>query len=469
MTTPAFPERVLATIERHRLFSRGDRVVVAVSGGPDSMALLDALVELREHLGLSLWVAHLNHMLRGKAAAEDADFVCGHAQAFGLPYTYGTADVALERRDRGGSLEAAARRERYEFLELVAATADAQKAALGHTADDQVETVLLRLMRGGELDALRGMPVSRPLSPTSAARVVRPLLHVTRAEAIEHLTARGIGWRTDATNTDRTFLRNWLRHELLPALEARCPGARHAILSAVEAAGKLGGIVAAQAAQLVAAGQGSARLDAPRLGEFPGLVRRAALRLAYARAGGRAAISSRALDAVERLLEGGSGRELALAGGLRAERSYEWLLLRPPRRPPLDPAFSVPLTIPGRVEVAAAGLWLEASLGADATEKPSADRWEELADLDAVGEELEVRSRRPGDCFVPLGGPPTSLKRFLINQRVPRAERERLLLVTSRGQIAWVVGLRLDDRAKLTTNTRRVARLRAGPLAAGTE
>jgi len=462
MPDTAFSEKVAATIERHGLLGEGDLVVVAVSGGPDSMALLQAIFELRARFGVELWVASLNHKLRGEASADDADFVADHAKELGLSNTFGVTDVRAERRLHGGSLEMAARRARYEFLEAVATEWSASKVALGHTADDQVETILLRLLRGGELAALRGMPIARPLSPTSNATLIRPLLDVTRAEVLGYLAARGIPWRSDTTNADCAFLRNWVRHELLPLLEARDPSVRAALLGAVTHARSLSDLVAAQAGGLVTAGEGGACLDPARLADEPRLVRREAIRRAYAAAGGTGDLTRRALDAAEWLVAPPAGRSASLAGGLVAERTYEAMVFRA-RRPPA-PRVSLTLDVPGRVEIPEVGLWLEATC-AERQRPDESNSWEELVDMDVVGGHFEVRTRLPGDRFVPLGlGKATKLKNFLINQRVPRAARDRLLLVTCPIGIVWAVGLRLDDRAKVTPATRRLARLRAGPL-----
>jgi tRNA(Ile)-lysidine synthase len=462
----------LATIQARQLLSSGDRVAVAVSGGPDSMALLEALAELRERLGLWLCVAHLNHGLRGRLAEEDAEFVAARARALGLPFRLGSADVAALRRRRGGSVEMAARDARYAFLEEVAAEVGATRVALGHTADDQVETVLQRLLRGGELGALRGMPVARPLSPRSSAWVVRPLLWATRAEVLEYLAQRGVGWRYDASNADLSFQRNWVRHELLPLLEARCGGELRAwVLGLTERAAELARAVEREATGLVAERGNEATVDVARAAGLPRLVRRAAARRAYGLAGGRGELAWRTLDAVEGLLEGDSGREVALAGGMVVERSYGELRFRRPRG--RRPRVRVALDVPGRVEAPEVGLWVEAEeFPISDFRFPIADsalrgcgRLEELVDLEAVGERLVVRTREAGDRFTPLGlGAGKKLKDFLMDERVPREERERTLLVAGRCGIVWVVGLRLDERAKVTPATRRLARLRAGRL-----
>ena len=453
---------VSTTIGCHGLLCAGDRVVVGVSGGPDSMALLTVLVELRERLGLAPWVAHLDHGLRA-AASSDARFVAGEAARLGLPATVEARDVAASRRG-GESVEAAARRVRYAFLGRVAFEAGATAGAVGHTADDQVETIVMGLLRGGALGALRGMPIARPLGPGSAATLVRPLLELRRRDVLAFLAERGVSFRTDETNADTSLERNAVRRELLPALRERLgEGLDAVVLGLVEPARELSAGVASAASALVASDGRSARLAVERLLGVPRLVRRAAVRLACSAVGGPGEVRRRALDAAEGLLSGPSGRSASLGRGLVARREYGALVVC---RREARAVAAVALAVPGRVELPGAGLWVSAERVAGPPERlADADRWEEVVDLDRVGERLVVRTRRAGDRFAPLGaGGTKKLKAFLIDAHVPRAERERTLVVEGRGGIAWVVGHRLDERAKVTAATRRALRLRAGPL-----
>lgn len=458
-----FVNAVRRTVREHGLLRQGEHVLVAVSGGPDSMALLTALVALAEPLRLGLAVAHLDHGLRGDAAREDAAFVASHAASLGLPAHTWAVDVAAERR-RGESIEAAARRLRYGFLERTADAIGATAVAVGHTADDQVETILEGLLRGGELGALAGMPVSRPLRLGSPVRVVRPLLEVARTAALGFLAEQGVPCRLDASNADTAFERNVVRHELLPALEARAgAGLRTTLLELAGPARELAAAVDGEATRTVAAAEGAAVLDVEHLRHAPSLVRRAALRRACVALAGPGEVRRRALDAAESLLEGASGREADLGRGIVARRSYDELRLSV--RTEGAPEAHEPLSVPGRVELARLGLWVEAERLAERPDSLRKDRWEEVVDLDQAGEHLILRTRRPGDRFVPLGAPGSKkLKEFLIDERVPRAERGSTLVVEGEAGIVWVVGHRLDDRAKVTPHTRRFARLRAGTL-----
>ena len=208
-------ERVREAIQAHRLLARGDRVLVGVSGGPDSVALLHLLVGLKDDLRIRLAVAHVDHQLRSDSQ-DDAEFVAGLARGFGLPAAIVRRDVRHESDARGLSLEDRARRVRYAAFQEIATEQAATRLALAHTADDQAETVLMRLLRGSGLTGLAGIPMTRALGDVT---IIRPLLGVWREEVLGYLRQHRLSCRQDPTNRDPRFLRNRIRHELLPLLE----------------------------------------------------------------------------------------------------------------------------------------------------------------------------------------------------------------------------------------------------------
>lgn len=224
--------KLVAFEKRHALLPPGGAVLAAVSGGPDSVALAHWLSVQARRKGLRVELFHVNHGLRGRAAARDAESVRALGKALGLRASVVSADVKGAARRRGLGLEDAGRRERYRLLAARARRGGFGAVATGHQLDDQAETVLLHLLRGTSLEGLGGIPPRRALAP--GVELVRPLLPLTRAEVLEYLAAHGLTWREDATNADPRFARNWVRAEVLPLLESRAPGVKERLAGIAE-------------------------------------------------------------------------------------------------------------------------------------------------------------------------------------------------------------------------------------------
>ncbi|HXK09886.1 MAG TPA: tRNA lysidine(34) synthetase TilS [Vicinamibacteria bacterium] len=296
---------------------RGQAIVAGLSGGADSVALLDALSSLRRRRGFRVVAAHLDHGLR-PGAADDAAFCASLCERLDVPFRTTRADVrARAARERGG-LEQAGRRERYAFLRSVRDEERGVAIAVAHTRDDQAETLLLRLLRGAGATGLGGM---RP----KAGDVLRPLLGVSRAEVLTHLRERGLAWREDPSNADPAYRRNRVRHELLPYLEERFnPGIRAALARTASILADDAAHLRAEAAALLdriaRAEEGALALERASLARAETAVARAAIRLALHRAGGLARIGAAHVDGVLRLAraKAPSGRRLPLPGGREA-------------------------------------------------------------------------------------------------------------------------------------------------------
>jgi len=468
-----FLTMVRTTVEHYRLVERGDLVVVGLSGGADSCALLISLLRLREDYGIGLHVAHLNHGLRGADADGDADFCEALANRLDLPYSGGVEDVGRLTRHRGVSLEEAARETRYRFLDSVHRQQNAQRLAVGHTADDLAETFFLNLFRGSGLDGLVA------LRPKRDGYLVRPLLDCTHAEAERFCTDCGVAWREDATNRDQRFQRNRVRRQLLPLIrEQLCP-------DVVPKIGRLSHLLRDdrddlehRAGQLLTqatrnAGPAGLELDAHALLAASPAVARRALRAAVATVkGSRHNISLAHIERCLALLRDPRGsREVPLPGVRCLLESDRRLLISSESSPELTDAgparFRQPLQIPGRTEIPPLGIVLEAEhFSADGT-----PAWGDccecvLLDADAVGPALWVRVPRPGDRFRPLGMSGTKkLSDLFIDAKVPRRSRRLVPVIENGKNLVWVVGHRLDDRAKITPQTRRVLQLSLRPLA----
>ena len=315
-------------------------VVAAVSGGPDSVALLHALVAARDSRPFPITIAHLNHQLRGAESDADQEFTAAlHARlaSAGVPalgLRVGRVDAAAEARAAGANLEATARRVRYAWLAETAREAGARWVATGHTADDQAETVLHRLLRGTGLQGLRGIAARRELAP--GVGVVRPLLQTTRAEVVAYLSALNEPYRVDSTNSDPSYTRNRIRSELLPLLAGRYNPAVARVLGRLAAQAdevyrdeEAAAVSLLSAAELPRAGT-MLVFDRARLAATPRRLTRASLRLAWTREGWP--LDAMNYDAWERLagLVYGDGRTADLPGGVRARVRERILQLAPP-------------------------------------------------------------------------------------------------------------------------------------------
>ena len=477
------PQRAWRFIQSRDLLRAGERVVLGLSGGPDSVALALVLLALRDDgtLPLDIRLAHLNHCLRGAESDADERFCRAFAEAHGLPLAVERAEVRREARSRRLSLEAAARDVRYGFLARVALAARASAVATGHHADDVAETVLLRIVRGAALAGLGAVAPSRPLAPEApGVRLVRPLLPAARADVLAYLRERGQAFRRDSSNLDTRHARNRVRHVLIPALAREFPtfSARSLCTlndSALEAAALIDATLEELWPRLCRPAEaGAVVLDAAVLREALPAVRKAAAVRACAslsRPGAPSALTAGHLDDFARLPGRPVGAAISLPDGVIARREHGIVRLSRSTGPEGLPVRR--LCVPGAVSVPEAALAIEArALPPGALDAREAARRatgvEVYLDLDAAGSALEVRSRRPGDRFHPLGAPgERRLKEFLIDRKVPRSARGRLPLVTGRdGRIVWVVGQQIGHAFRLTGGPSPVLQLRAVPAGA---
>lgn len=453
----------------------GEHLLVGVSGGPDSTCLLLTLASLRTSLVFELHAAYFDHRLRGpRAAAREERFVRSLTEKLAVPLRCGASDVRAHARAGHRSLEEAARELRYRFLAEAARQAGCQAVAVGHTQDDQAETVLLHLLRGSGLRGLAAMAPSTAWPVPcegEALRLVRPLLCLTREETERCCREAGIVPLRDPSNRSRSYLRNRVRHELLPLLRRYNPRIDQALVRLAGAAGAdielLEGL-AAEALTGAATGDGTVRLGRQRLAALPPALQRHAVRLAVASArgglGDARGLSERHLRAVLRAAAGPTGARLELPQGLRLEvgRGEVVLSTRPPASPAALPDGEVALPVPGSARF---GPWrLQVELPGRKPAQPSfhGDPCQAQLDADACGRQLWLRRRRPGDRFHPLGLPqPKKLQDFFVDAHVPRAQRDAVPLLCGERGIAWVVGQRPAEWAKVTAATRRVLRLGA--------
>ena len=461
-------------VRQHALFGADTRVMVALSGGSDSVALAHLLRELHAHDELRfVAAAHFNHQLRD-SAVRDQDFSATIARSLDVPFITASGDVAARATQERRSIEDAARRARYEFFERARGECNADVVALGHTRDDQAETFLLRLIRGAGPRGLAGMHPRR-------GAFVRPVLDCRRAELRAYLDARQVGYVDDETNADVSIPRNRVRAELLPLLEDRFnPSIVDVLADAAELERELWLWLESAASGLEQDAETprnplSRDLDVALLNAAPPPLRRLLLwRAMNAVAPGRS-VSFRHVQAVLGLLNAQEGAAVD-APGQRVQRLGTRIVLSsrdsarlPGRRPAAKtPAnlFEYLLSIPGEVQLSEVGCIVAAELGGDAGQAPAGARTGKgplaIVRGDLCQGPLTIRSRRPGDGFRPVGvGGRKKLQDYFVDRKVASSHRDRVpLVVDDAGRIVWVAGYGIDEAFQVTDPSQSVLLLR---------
>ena len=466
---PAISARVRRFIVDRQLVQPGGRVLAAVSGGADSTCLLLLLTALRRSLQIELHAAYFDHMLRGRRAIErEQRFLRTLCDQLGVPLHIGGADVRAHRAKERLSLEEAARDRRYDFLARTARQNSCAAVATGHTEDDQAETVLLHVIRGAGLRGLAAMAPSAPLPMRlpDAARLIRPLLSLSRADTERCCREAAIEPLEDTTNRSRAHLRNRVRHELLPLLRQYNPRVEQALVRLATAAASDVATIDQLALDALVDTEtigGALRISRRRLaglpiGLQPSIVRAAIERLL----GTTRSFSERHVIAVVRAAAGRTGTTLDLPRGLRVEVQRDALVLRIGPRPASSPTRRVRLAVPGTARF---GPW---SVRAELLKAPPTrlaalnGAPTALLDADALGSALWLRARRPGDRYQPLGlSRAKKLQDVLVDAHVPHSERDALPLVCAGRGIAWVAGQPPAEWAKITSKTKHTVRIRA--------
>ncbi|MFH0921301.1 MAG: tRNA lysidine(34) synthetase TilS [Fibrobacterota bacterium] len=429
--------KALRFLRDRTLLSRNSAVLLAVSGGADSTALLLFFVKkLMRPFNLRLGVAHFNHGLRGKESDRDAAFVESLARKHTLPFY---CEKRVVKPLKGESPEEACRRLRYAFLESVADAHGYDRIATAHHADDQAETLLMRLLTGTGLSGLSGIRAKN-------GRIIRPLLSVTRQEILEYLSKNKQPFRTDKSNADIHFLRNRIRHRLLPLLTREFGPhvvgtlSRLADNAAADFAVTPEGAFALLNLVMYEKTAAAIRLNRPALSGLPGILFRPVIESAL-KWMGASRLSARHFHSIHALLEGDANTEFQLPGGLIAVRTNDTLDICKGKKPETvatrPPAYTIE-TIPctGKISF------------------PSENAPLAYFDAEKLKGKIRVRFRKNGDRFHPLGAPGAmKLQDFLVNRKVPREERDTLPLVTCGNHIAWIPGHRISEAFKVDEKT----------------
>ena len=467
MTTD-FVRQMHRFIAQHQMIENGETVLVAVSGGADSLALLYGLHALRAQLNCELHVVHLNHCLRPEADA-DAEFVQQHAADLELPCTIQYAEVPRLAKQWKLSVEAAGRKARYQFYESVCTEVSATKVALGHHQDDIAETVLMNLIRGSGTAGLKG------IAPVRDIKFIRPLVGSTRQQIEAFLTSIGITPRQDTTNTDVNYLRNRVRHELIPQLARDYnPNIKTGLSRTADVLGAESeylDTVARKAFETcrIQSPHKNVVLDRVKFRQYHIALQRRMLRQSvFEMLGDISDLYFAHCEAMLNLVEEDTPNTvLALPNDLRFRRAYQQLIFE--RKPVEIESFAYPVATVGKTSIAILNTEITAELGDVASLGTLAlpdGKFEAIFDYDTLRKvfakpssetvPLTVRNRQQGDRFQPYGMRGTKkIKDFLIDAKVPRSERDSIPLLVCGDEILWVIGYTTSDAFKITSDTRQ--------------
>ena len=454
-------KKVLQFITEHGLFAAGERVVVAFSGGADSMALLDILANLPE-FPLQIRLAHLNHLLRGEESDGDEAFVRITAEKYALPVEVARVDIAAAAELERISLEEAGREARRSFLLDVARQNSATAVALGHHRDDQAETVLMRLVRGAAGSGLAGM------SPKLHGGIfVRPLLCLNRAEIEEYLRIGSLEFREDSSNSDTRFLRNRIRHELLPLLRSYNPAITELLNHTAQAVAAdeqlLESVVDSNYLRFVSTVNSEARITLEALRHEPQALRKRLYRKALSEVkGDLRRISSIHLADIDRLVmaEKGTGK-LSLPSGVHVTKQYDSMLIKNSAGGPAGEITEITVDSCGDHVLAPMS-----ALSIERVDSLPSD-WKGgggdtiFVDMKKFPFPWTVRCFREGDRFTPFGmSGRKKIKDLYIDRKIPHASRKSIPLFLCRGEIFWVGGVQLAEKARITDSSAELLRLR---------
>ena len=450
------------SLEEKRFFGAGDRVGVAISSGGDSVGLFHLLKQVALPKGLQLALVHLNHKLRGADSDEDELFVKELALLHNLPIFCQEIDVAGEANRKGANLEATARRLRYEFFQSLIRDGHLDKIATGHTANDQAETVLLRLLRGSGTEGLAG------IYPNLEGKIVRPLLGIARQEILEFLKEKCLPFRVDQSNFDKRFLRNRVRADLLPKLEQEFNPQITKLLSELAERSRDEEDYLKRAAEYwlkksTTNTRGRHSIPLSALRQLPPALERKVLRSAIRDfSSGSASLTHNQIEALRRFTADRSGSgKIPLPCNLIIHKEFGNLVLTKQEVPPRTYRYSI--KAPGEQEIPSLGLVLQFKIIDTRTMrgKYNGVRLKAGVDWHKIATPLVVRNWEAGDRFQPTGRQePVKLKRLLCRHKISASRKRLWPVVTANGKVIWVKNLSVGKNVAVTPETRQILLIR---------
>ena len=449
MSETAMKKMFTQFLKRGNLVPEGSSVLMAVSGGVDSVVMAHLFRRISEQFDLDLKIAHFNHNLRGAESDEDEAFVKGLAESWKLPFLSDRWDSPAET-----NLEAEARKARYTFLEKSRRELESDLIATAHHADDQAETILMRLVEGAGYRGLRGMP-------EKSGRIVRPLLHFTKQELQDYASANSLRFMVDSSNSDLKFDRNRIRKKIIPRIKDLNPSFATTVRRTVSSLNDVSALLDREVSALYSGSvsltaEGYFQIDEEFLGETPLFLKKELIRSIAE--GDDSPWRGAVWDRLDSFLQSAAvGDILDLPRHFRLLRDRGRFLLKQDQIEDIPDSIAFESSSPKALEVGGFRFSIDHS---DLPPLFSDDFSSELVDSSLLGRSLNLRKWRAGDWMVPLGmDGRKKVSDILIDEQVNRFEKESQFVLTSRDEIVWLCGRRLDDRYKVTGETSSLARL----------
>jgi tRNA(Ile)-lysidine synthase len=457
-------------ITERGLIKKGDLVLVGVSGGPDSLCLLHVLRSLSEDMGFSIEAVHVNHMLRSKESDQDEEYVRSVCRNWGINLSVYRKDVKRLMADKGLSLEAAARKARYDAFDTCAKNLGADRIAVAHNRNDQAETVLMNIMRGSGIEGVSGMRYIR-------GRIIRPLLDTDRSAIDEYCRSHGLSPRTDSSNFDDTFTRNRVRNRLFPFMkELLCQDPVESISRMAALLREDAEYLESEAARIFDGaceikhdeGKKKIKLNINALKGSPwALASRTMRKAIQGLVIGLTGIEKKHICDVLELAESGrTGAVIHLPRGIRVKKGYDILVFYLAEEQDKPVKFQKKLNVPGVTLIKEIGLSCETEIltGKDVYSNIKllpADSLTQFFDYERTGSVIYIRNRHNGDVFMPINSKGRrKLKDYLIDRKVPESERDKIPVVAVGNEIVWITGYNISDKFKVTENTKTVLKVK---------
>ncbi len=451
-------KKVATTIQKYSMLTGGEKILVGLSGGPDSVCLLHVLTSLKDDFNLDLNAIYIDHGLRPHETETEIEFCKNLCERLCLPFTTQSIDVNSYAQEQGMNLQEAARGLRYRIFEETAYQIQADKIASGHTADDQAETLLMNLFRGSGKKGLSGIPPVR-------GKIIRPLILTKRTEIERYLDEGKIAFITDSSNLKKYYLRNKIRLSLMPVLKQYNPDIIDTLSRTAEILRdeeRYFEVIVTKTMMKLISRKTDVRIELflSPFAIMDKVIMRRVLRRAIDETKGIRGISLIHIDDIIELIQKGNpGDRIYLPKGIRVIKEYATIILTSESPVQLN---TYTLTVPGETILKEARILIKASLieSRESLHESGFGTTLGIFDADQLTFPLKVRPRKNGDFFYPFGfGKRKKLQDFFVDEKVPRDERDRIPLLMSGDDIVWIVGYRGDDRFQVTDKTKRVLRL----------